>query len=104
MSRMVCRCGEILSTVQAPNDIQLRVFTDKEWDEIIQSDTIHPWLIPQPTYDVWRCPTCKRLYFFKNGSDDPEIVYAVEKDTVSAHGAHGGRFFCVIQSPSPVVD
>lgn len=28
MSRIKCRCGEIISTVQCPNDVQLRVYTD----------------------------------------------------------------------------
>lgn len=79
MARMLCRCGELLSTVAAPNDIQLRVYTDKEWDKIMEPDTIHPWLIPLPSYDVWRCPKCKRIYCFPEGSDEPEIVYIPEE-------------------------
>jgi len=34
MAHCLCECGERLTTVMAPNDIQLRVYTDKEWDDI----------------------------------------------------------------------
>lgn len=30
MARMTCTCGAKLSNHEAPNDIQLRVYTDKE--------------------------------------------------------------------------
>lgn len=40
MSRIKCRCGEIISTVQCPNDVQLRVYTDFEWDRIINMGMI----------------------------------------------------------------
>lgn len=89
MARMMCRCGEVLSTVQAPNDIQLRMYTDREWDKIIADDTIHPWLIPHPKYDVWRCPRCKRLNFFADGSNKPEVVYVIE-DEAPKDGVSGG--------------
>lgn len=29
---LICKCGEGLSTVEAPNDVQLRVYSDKEWE------------------------------------------------------------------------
>lgn len=32
MARMTCTCGNQLSNHESPNDIQLRVYTDKEWD------------------------------------------------------------------------
>ena len=32
MAKMVCKCGTVLSTISAPNDVQLRVYTDREWD------------------------------------------------------------------------
>ena len=31
MARMTCRCGADLSNQEAPNDIELVVYTDKEW-------------------------------------------------------------------------
>ena len=54
MARMTCTCGAELSNHEAPNDIQLRVYTDREWDEIFDCDSIQPWMIPEPKYDVWR--------------------------------------------------
>lgn len=40
MARMTCTCGNQLSNHESPNDIQLRVYTDKEWDKICDCDTI----------------------------------------------------------------
>ena len=77
---MICKCGKVLSTTRTPNDIQLRVYTDKEWDKIIEPEVLKPWLIPLPTYDVWKCPQCGRLYFFKNGSNVPQITYMIEEE------------------------
>ena len=62
--RYQCKCGERLNNQLAPNDIQLRVYTDKEWDAIIEKDILESWKIPSPTYDVWRCPKCERVYVF----------------------------------------
>jgi hypothetical protein len=28
----ICKCGERLSAVEAPNDVQLCVYSDKEWE------------------------------------------------------------------------
>ncbi|MCL2400472.1 MAG: hypothetical protein FWC91_12110 [Defluviitaleaceae bacterium] len=64
MARMDCKCGEILSTSAAPNDIQLRVYTDREWDSILEVDVIDLKKFPLPTHDVCRCPKCERVYVF----------------------------------------
>lgn len=64
MARFLCRCGETLSNSSAPNDIQLRVYTDREWDDIINMGTIDSVDIPFPNYDVWRCSSCERIYVF----------------------------------------
>jgi hypothetical protein len=64
MASVTCKCGEVLSTTLAPNDVQLRVYSDKEWDNIIQHDSIDPLTIPFPKYDVWRCNNCERIYVF----------------------------------------
>ena len=50
MARMTCTCGAELSNHEAPNDIQLRVYTDREWEEIFNCDNIIPWRIPLPKY------------------------------------------------------
>lgn len=54
-----------MSTVNSPNDIELHVYTDKEWDMIINmGDMIDPLSIPDPKNEFWRCPSCERLYVF----------------------------------------
>ena len=40
MARMTCRCGADLSNQAAPNDIELVVYTDKEWAKICDCDSI----------------------------------------------------------------
>jgi len=80
MARFLCKCGEVLSTSLAPNNVQLRVYTDEEWDQIINQECINPIIIPLPKFDVWRCPHCERLYVFKDGEDQPIKRYVLELD------------------------
>jgi hypothetical protein len=62
----------------APNDIQLRVYTDKEWDSILSQDVIESWKFPIPTLDVWRCPKCERIYVFEDDNSEAIKVYKLE--------------------------
>jgi len=78
MARFMCKCGETLSNSEAPNDIELKVYTDREWDGILNHVLIDPLTIPDPKYDVWRCPKCERLYFFEEGNDVAVKVYRIE--------------------------
>lgn len=80
MAKMQCKCGETLSNSQSPNDIELKVYTDREWDYIINLDVIDPLALPDPQHDVWRCPKCERLYFFRDGVDTAVKIYKVEED------------------------
>ena len=79
MASMICKCGEKLSDQLIPNDIQLIIYTDKEWDIITSSESIDPLKIKGPEYDVWRCPKCERLYFFKDGVEKAVKIYKIEK-------------------------
>jgi hypothetical protein len=79
MSGFLCRCGEELSTIEAPNNVQLRIYTDEEWDSIINLGTIESINLPRPKYDVWRCPKCERIYFFDEGYGPPIKVYSLEE-------------------------
>ena len=80
MAKMDCKCGHILSTVEVPNDVQLWVYTDKEWDGIMSDEVLIPWQIPLPKYDVWMCPECKRVFVFENGNNIPVMKYVLESD------------------------
>jgi len=64
MARVTCKCGEVLSNTLSPNDVQLRVYSDREWVNIIQCDSIDPLTIPFPKNDVWRCNKCERILVF----------------------------------------
>ena len=78
MAKMICTCGEVLSNSEAPNDIELVVYTDREWNKICECDNIQPWMIPLPKYNVWRCPMCKSIYVFEGSKETPVMVYRLE--------------------------
>ncbi|MDE6003961.1 MAG: hypothetical protein K2G88_01060 [Oscillospiraceae bacterium] len=78
MARIVCSCGTVLSNSLSPNDIQLRVYTDKEWEKVFDCESIQPWQIPLPKYEVWRCPMCKSIYVYENGNNQPIMTYRLE--------------------------
>ena len=65
MANYYCKCGDRLTNQLAPNNVQLRVFTDREWDDIINLGMIDSADLPDPKYDVWRCPKCERVYVFE---------------------------------------
>lgn len=78
MARVSCRCGNVMSTTQCPNDIQLHVYTDREWDNILDSGITDLLDIPSPKYDVWKCPRCSRVYVYNKGYGEPVKVYIPE--------------------------
>ncbi len=80
MAKMTCKCGALLSNSESPNDIQLRVYSDKEWDKILSDDIIEFSKFPLPKYDVWKCPECKRIYVFEDGLNVYKRVYKVEEE------------------------
>ena len=68
-----------LTRNEGPNDVNLRVYTDREWEEIFNCDSIQPWMIPAPRYDVWKCSVCKRIYVYEIGNQSPAMIYNIEK-------------------------
>ena len=80
MAKMNCKCGYVLSTTEVPNDIELWVYTDKEWEALLDCKVIIPWRIPLPKRDVWMCPKCKRVYVFEKGNSIPKMRYVLEGD------------------------
>jgi hypothetical protein len=71
MARMTCTCGAKLDNHEAPNDIELVVYTDKEWDEICNCDSIEPWMIPSPKYEVGVAPFVKEYMFTREKTISP---------------------------------
>lgn len=78
MARLQCICGQVLSNSLAPNDIELRVYTDKELDEIINMGQIDSVDIPYPSREVWRCSKCERIFVFDG--DIVKKTYILEKE------------------------
>ena len=79
MARMECKCGMLLDNQESPNDIELKVYEDKEWEDIFSDETVDVLSIPLPKFNVWRCPRCKRLYFFEYGESAPKLIYSLEE-------------------------
>ena len=79
MSKTKCKCGNLLSNSMVPNDIELRVYTDREWEEKINLGMIDSINIPLPKYNVWRCPKCERIYVYNWNEDNPIKTYILEK-------------------------
>lgn len=77
MARVHCKCGETLTNTET-NDIQLRVYTDREWEEKVNIGLVDSINIPFPKYDVWHCPSCERVYVFNWGEDKAIKVYTLE--------------------------
>jgi hypothetical protein len=77
MATLECKCGYILSNTSAPNAVQYHVYSDYEWEKILKNDYIHTTDIQKPSYDVWICPNCHRIYVF---SDEGVVIkiYRIE--------------------------
>ena len=78
MARFQCKCGQVLSNSFSPNDIELRVYTDKELDDIINMGQIDSVDVPYPKREVWRCPKCERIFVFDG--DTVKKTYILEKE------------------------
>jgi hypothetical protein len=79
MAGFKCICGTNLSNVTSPNDTQLIIFTDREWEKI-QEDVQGGRDIfdIEPQNEAWRCTKCQRIYFFQGNS--VVLRYAIEQD------------------------
>ncbi|MCL1790800.1 MAG: hypothetical protein FWG40_05495 [Peptococcaceae bacterium] len=80
MSKIRCRCNNVLSNIDAPNDIELIVYSDRQWENEINIGIINSIEIPSPKYNIWRCPVCDRIYVFEKGNDVAIKVYALEDE------------------------
>ena len=78
---MTCTCGQYLTNVSCPNDIVLWAYPDSQWKEIQAIGKIDPVMIPRATFEIWRCPKCKRLVVFRYPSNEG-AGYAITNDAV----------------------
>jgi len=83
MARFGCRCGETLWNGLTPNDIQLYVFTDRQMDKILESNSMETLdFFELNNYEVWLCPECKRLAVFEKDSNSVKYIYKLESEVI----------------------
>ena len=78
---MTCTCGQYLTNVSCPNDIVLWAYPAGQWKEIQAIGKIDPVMIPRATFEIWRCPKCKRLVVFRYPLNEGS-GYAITNDAV----------------------
>lgn len=82
MSRIVCKCGQIMWNGNTPNDIELWAHTDNQLCTILEKDEISTLdLANSYNYNIWCCPVCKRLYVFDEQESciKPKYIYRLEE-------------------------
>jgi hypothetical protein len=67
MAKLLCKCGNTLSDSYVPSEVRYHVYSDEEFHKILENDVIETLSIPEPKYDVWKCPNCQRVYIFSEG-------------------------------------
>lgn len=77
--KIACKCGEYLHNHDAPGDIELCIYTQKEWDVIMSLVSADPKYIPLPENEVWESPKCHRLHYFRRGESKAAKVYCIEE-------------------------
>lgn len=78
MAKLYCKCGELLSTSNVPNEVELHVFSDKTWVDVFEQEKLDPAELPYTEYVVWKCDSCQRLYLFEG--DKVKKIYKVEEE------------------------
>jgi hypothetical protein len=79
MAALLCKCGNRLSNSESPNDIVYHVYSDGEWNKILERDYVYVLDIPKPSLDVWKCNNCDRIYIFDQAGKVLKI-FAKEED------------------------
>lgn len=66
MGKWICKCGQYMNDHYAPDENCYLVFADTVWDKIdIDEDGKTDFFnLPDPTFDVYVCPSCGRLMVF----------------------------------------
>ena len=80
MARITCKCGKHLSNSNNP-EIEFKVFSDDEWIELLDKTDEGEKVINLSVDKThfWKCPNCRRIYFFKDKVDTPIAIYKLEE-------------------------
>lgn len=84
MASITCKCGNRLSNSEVPNDIRYHVYSDKEWDKILENDFVEMIQFPRPEHDVWKCGNCHRIHVFNQNGEIIKI-YLLESNNPSGN-------------------
>ena len=92
MSRVKCKCGEVVKDVESPcPSLVLGIPDEKLWPvihSIVEScEKEHPTdlvsaVITDASTPIYRCSQCGRLLVFWNGGDSAYSAYRAEVDLV----------------------
>lgn len=83
MARFLCACGNTLSNSRGPNEIEYYAFSPSQWEFLMTCGDIDVMEIPDGEGEIWRCPKCKRLHWFPDGSDHCQSYRKVSEKPVS---------------------
>lgn len=79
MGKWRCKCGHAMNDHNCPDENCYLVYSDLIWDTITCDENGNVNFsedIPDPAYDVYKCPQCGRLMIF--GEDNRFIFYKRE--------------------------
>ena len=82
MAGLKCTCGNGMWNGEQPNDIEIYMLSDREWDEITERDE-HIMLMELPhiiKFEYWRCPECGRISVVNPKNGKKVRVYAIERE------------------------
>ena len=73
-----CACGQVLRlSGEIPNPIEWRVISDVRFDDF--AGTVDAEAVYLASRSMFECPTCGRLWFFRDGLDGPPSIFAPER-------------------------
>lgn len=80
MLNIQCMCGESMWDNHIPNELEYRIYSDKQMDSIIQNDAVDSMdLCMMADYKAWKCPKCSRIYLLDTKTDDVLKIYKPEQ-------------------------
>jgi hypothetical protein len=68
MASFICKCGTRLSNTESLSKVELRVYTDTEWDEILKAIRLKRGGFPEQRMMLGDTPNVKEYMFFKTQS------------------------------------
>jgi hypothetical protein len=88
--QLECICGNVMSDIGSPNETEHFLISNRSVErlqDLVDAQVVNDGIIDEwPEHweqsgaiEIWKCYTCKRLYFYPKGSPDDVVVYKIEK-------------------------